>query len=265
MIGSAFEQHTSMQLKLGERVTFGMVSLGGFIEVRNEPHLNKGLIPNHNWRGYLNTSVSMPMVQQMQFRCSIIGLLEHESAYATIGATDASSSLYEVLYDHSNRKVNLNALRAGIKLYTFDQLNSLLFTTTFDGYLQSKNTPELPGFATAWSGGITSGAVYRYQFSNVRSLFLAVHERFIATSAQNADGLIYQNSTHHPAKIRIESYSIINKMNTFSLCCGMSMPLFRSRHLLEVYGRWLKGNCYGYVDSRDSRNVFALGVSITPK
>ena len=54
-IGSAVEYCGMLHMKAGELISVGIVDLGGFIEVRNEPRFNQGIFPNHNWRGFLST------------------------------------------------------------------------------------------------------------------------------------------------------------------------------------------------------------------
>lgn len=260
IVGCGIEYHSTLQVKAGEVLDISCLTIGGFIESRNEARFNQGLLPNHNWRGYFLVTSALPLIRQMQLSLNVVTALEHESAHATMGIVEPTNKPYEMIYDHTYRKHTLNGVKVGPKFRMFDERNSLLTSASFDVYALSKNTPELPGLKTAASAGFSCGGVYRYCFAGYTSAFLSVYERYIARSATTIsavqEGALYKNTVAYP---------VISSVSTFTLCAGVATPLFRSRHLLEIYARWLRGNIYGYVDSRDTRDVFAIGTVLTSR
>jgi len=264
IIGCTVEHHTTIQAKAGDCAEIGIVTFGGFIEARNETRFNQGGLPNHNWRGYLTLGTDYELLHQMQLELNVGARLEHESAHATMGIVEPTDNPYELIYDHTYRKCVLNGVRVGPKLVMFDELHRLFVSATFDVYAFSKNTPELPGLETAGSAGFTLGGVYRYSIFKHTSAFIAVHERFIAQSSRKIMSSIYYTVDGH-LQTKNEKYPVINQVATFSTCAGISMPLFRSRHLFELYAKWLHGSIYGYVDSRDVRSVVSIGALITSR
>ena len=249
------------QLKAGDRLTFGWFDIGGFVEVRNEPQFNRGLFPNHNWRGFLSGTFTYPLIRQMQSTLSLFTGLEHESSHATMGIVEATRDPYAMIYDHAYRKSVMNGLPVGVELSMFDEVQQLVLKGSGAWYFLSKNTPELPGLEAANSGGFALGGEYRYQFGRRLSCFVSFHERFIFRGSEKRNDDIYIAGDNGPVA-ELRRYPVINQVNAFTVMGGISLPLFEVRRLLDIYVRYLYGNIYGYVDSREKRSVVAAGVTV---
>ena len=257
--GSKDEFNGSFLLKAGDRFSIRSVDIGGFIEVRNEARFNQGLLPNHNWRGYLSGIYSYPLIRQMQLALHLFTGFEHESSHATMGIAKKTDDPYAMVYDNTYRKSSLNSVPLGAQLTMYDQFQRLVVRCSGSWYFLSKNTPELPGLEVAGSGGFALSGMYRYRLRDRFILFAAVHDRFIFTGPTECTEYLYVNG--EDGLIREErGYPIMNRMNTVTVVGGISLPLFQSRRLLDVYLRYLYGHIYGYVDSRDVRSVLSLGV-----
>ena len=264
LMGTGAEFHGTLQMKAGDRISFGMVDLGGFVEVRNEPRFNQGLFPNHNWRGFISGSVSYPLIREMQGTLILFSGLQHESAHATMGIVESTIDPYAMIYDHQYRKFILNALPVGAELIMYDAVQRLVIRGCGSWYFLSKNTPELSGLDVSNSGGITLNGEYRNQVARYLSCYLSVHERFIFRGSGRRNGEIYIPGDDGP-EVQRRSYPIISRSNTITVTAGISLPLFEARRQCDVYVRFLYGNIYGYVDSREQRAMVAAGVALWDK
>ncbi len=261
LIGSAVEYCGTLQLKVGDRFTIGRFDIGGFAEMRSEPRFNQRLLPIHNWRGVLCGFYSYPLIRQMQLALSLFTGLEHENAHATMGIVEPTNDPYGMIYDHQYRKSILNALPGGAELIMYDQLHWLVLRGSGEWYFLSKNTPELAGLVVGNSGGLSIGGEYRYLFGDRISCFASLHDRLIFRGAAHTVGGIYDFEDTALVTTK-QDYPVINQVNTVSVLGGISLPLFQSRRLLEVYFRYLYGHSYGYVDSREVRSIVAVGVAV---
>lgn len=260
-IASGFEYCGTLHLKAGDRFVFKWFEMGGFIEIRNEARFNRGLFPNHNWHGFISGLFTWPAIRRMQLTLEIIGGIEHESSHATMGIVEKTEDPFGMVYDHKYRKSVLNAAPLSVQLEMFDQAQRLILKGGGAWYFLSKNTPELEGLTVAGSGGLMFSGVYRYLFSQRFGCFLSLHERLIFTGAARSEGEVYFAGDNGPER-EMRDYPIIRKANTITVQGGVSLPLFQSRRLLDIYIRYLYGHCYGYIDSRDSRSVAAVGMML---
>lgn len=58
------------------------------------------------------------------------------------------------------------------------------------------------------------------------------------------------------------SYPVINSVNTVTLKTGTTFNTGCDGVMLSVYGSVLYGNIYGFVDSRDKRLQYAIGIEL---
>ncbi|MBN1308964.1 MAG: hypothetical protein JXA18_13660, partial [Chitinispirillaceae bacterium] len=260
-IASGVEYSGTLQVKAGDRLTIEWFDVGGFIEARNEPRFNRGLLPNHAWRGVLASHVTCPLIREIQSSLSLYTGLEHESSHATMGIVEETRDPYAMIYDHQYRTSMLNALPFGAELIMYDQINRLALRGGGAWYFLSKNTPELPGLEVGNSGGFTLGGSYAYLFGKHAACFASFHERFIFRGAAERTGDIYMAGDNDPVAQR-RSYPVINRINSFTAQVGISLPLFESRRLFDVYLRYLYGHAYGYIDSREKRSIVAAGAMV---
>ena len=257
-IGSGGEFHGTLQMKAGDLIPIGMAAVGGFVEVRNEPRFNRGLFPNHNWRGYIRGLVAQSIIRQLQMSLDVYGGLVHESAHATMGIVESTDDPFAMVYDHQYRKSILNGVPAGLQLVMFDECSRLVVQGTGVWYFMSKNTPELPGLETSCSGGLAVSALYRYLFGKKLSLFLSLHDRYIFRGPERRTGDLYYPGESNPV-LKPVDFPVINRANTFTVAGGVSLPLFQSRRRVDFFVRYLYGHVYGYVDSRENRSQAAIG------
>jgi hypothetical protein len=260
-IASGFEFCGTLHLKAGDRISIKWFDIGGFIEVRNESRFNQGLFPNHNWRGFISGLFTWPVIRQMQYSFSLATGFEHESSHATMGIVENTKDPFDMVYDHNYRKSALNELPVRAQLDMFDQTQRLSIRGGFGWYFLSKNTPELEGLAVANSGGLMLSGTYRYLFSQRLGCFFSLHERLIFRSPAEIEGMIYIKGDRGPENVT-RQYPVVRQVNTITMLGGISLSLFQSRRLLDIYIRYLYGHCYGYIDSREKRSVFAAGMAL---
>jgi hypothetical protein len=262
LIASAVQYSGTERMRAGDRFAIGSFTIGGFIEARNEPGFNQGLLPNHNWRGFVAGTFVYPVIRQMQADIALFTGLEHESSHATMGIAEEPRVAYRMIYDHWYRKSLLNGLPLGAQLVMFDELQRFSVRAAGTWYFLSKNTPELGGLDVAGSGGVSIGAEYAYQFGNHAGAFVSLYERYIFRGPAEQTGLIYESGDGSVPVQRMMTYPVINRSTTFCAAGGLSLPLFQSRRIVKCYLWYLHGNPYGYVDSRDERNLFGLALTI---
>ena len=103
-----------LSIRIGDHLETRWLQAGGLFEARNESRFNQGLLPNHNWRGFLyvhavadlNTFAHLPFVLYAGF--------EHESAHPTMGIERPTAVSYEMIYDGTYRRFMLNSIPCGI-------------------------------------------------------------------------------------------------------------------------------------------------------
>jgi hypothetical protein len=248
----------TMNVKAGDVVSIGWLDIAGFIESRNEPGFNQGLLPNHNWRGFLSAMFAYPAIRRMQIVVSPFIGVEHESSHATMGIAEEPREPYRMIYDHQYRKSLLNGLPLGARLVMHDELQQLSVQACATVYFLSKNTPELPGLDVASGGGLSAGMEYSYKFGSRLGAFASLFGRHIFRGGTELTGEIYEEGVHGPV-LRMVTYPVINRATTFSAMAGIAVPLYQARRTFKVYLWYLHGNPYGYIDSRDIRNRFGGG------
>jgi len=259
LIASGAEFGRTHSVRAGDRFTVGGFDIGGFVETRNEPQFNQGVLPNHNWRGFVSALYSFPIIRDMQFSTILFTGIEHESSHATMGIVEETRDPYAMIYDHKYRKHSINGIQFGAQLVMFDQVNRLALQARGILYFCSKNTPELPGLDLTQSGGMSLGGVYRHLFGRRIGCFVSAHGRLIFRGSAERSEEVYVEDGDGMALRRL-SYPIMNRIGTVNLQAGLTMPLFEARRFFDVYVKYLYGNIYGYVDSRDKRHVVALGM-----
>jgi hypothetical protein len=262
LIGCGVEFLPAIKVKAGDLVPIGIAAIGGFIESRNEPRFNQGLLPNHNWRGFISGAGFYPLFGKVHAKLSLTAGIEHESSHATMGIAEATKQPFELIYDNTYRKSALNSLQSGARFETFDANDYLLCKGTMAFYLLSKNTPELSGLKTGSAIGFSFGSVYRHLFGKKSGFFLSVHERHIFKGQVTSHGNVYYLDNGSLIEKQVD-YSVMNKIGTLSFCTGFSFPFFQARHLCEIYLRFLYGHNYGFVDSRETRSLLSVGMALT--
>jgi hypothetical protein len=260
-IATSIEFNGGIQAKAGDRLSIGPLDLGGFIELRSEPRLHRGLLPGHSWRGQCCGLLSFPVVREMQTAISLFGGFSHESSRAATRIDGTQRDPYVMIYDASSRNKAMNGIPLGAELVMYDEVQRFVLRVSGTAYFLSRNTPELPGNRVSGSGGFSVGGLYRYSFGERIGLFASLHERFVLRGPAEASGEIFTAGAGNAAVERV-SWPVINRSNTFTAATGVSVPLFQPRRVLMAYLACLIGNPYGYHDSRDSQRLLSCGLAI---
>jgi len=257
---SRVEWHGVSMLKVGDQVNLGDVHVGGFIEVRNDARFNQAALPNHNWRGYANVGFThnIPV-----FAHGFIGLpaeFHHESAHGTMGIQGATTEAMEMIYDGQYRNINRNAFASGLDL---GWNNVVAFTLQLRGfeYVRSRNTPESPSLALAYSQGLSVGGEFRYPVQKV-TLIASGFFRHEFQGDRSAEVPIYYDSTG-TAVTKMAIYPAMQSTNTFSGLVGVGFPLPNTNRIAMFYAQVINGNPGGFIDSREQVLQFGGGLSLT--
>ncbi len=249
------------QVKLGDVLKIKGFRAGGMVVVRNEETFNQGWLPNHNWRGFL--------YMEYRFREGFlkkkglsIGLgLEHESAHPTMGIREDLENQYQGIYDGSYRRCMLNsAVISASKNWDISSVSAEIMGE-YQFYLYSKNTPELLNLTPGYSNGISLGAEVTKSFKKTR-VYISVFDRYVFQGWEDESGEVHKSSDMGIVEDTI-SYPVINHVNTLTLKTGYEIHVADGARLIGIYASILYGNIFGFVDSRDSRCVFRIGVQIS--
>lgn len=257
IIASGLEQGRTTTLLVGDKITYKGITISGLIHIRNEERYNEGLFPNHNWRGVISLRYSSKyLFEKLPF--ILTTGFEHESAHPTMGIMGDESSYYYMIYDGNYRRYMLNSVLLSLGKNFTGNNNNLLLLLEYHLYFYSKNSPELLNMATTTGNSFNFGIEYRREFKKFY-LFSSVFNRVILKSKAKANGEVYTSLTNK----EYINYPIINSLNTVKIKVGISLNLKKINRELDIYSSYLNGNIYGFVDSRESRDVFTiLGIVI---
>lgn len=258
-ISTGFEYRGTPVARIGDTFTYWQFSSGGMAEIRNEERFNQGALPNHNWRGFVFLYFNQPFINEGN-KLDLTAGFEHESSHPTMGFNDGNDTAYDKIYDGTYRNTNMNSFLLRLS-NTSGSGYALTFTGDAQFYFYSRNTPELPVNELTWSEGIAGGFEFRYPLSVNTDFFISGFDRYIFQSAEEVRGDIYYD-TDSGVEIRNEDYPIINNTNTVSARTGLIFNDLISGRKVSVYCGFLYGNIYGFVDSREKRTVYSVGIEI---
>jgi len=258
-ISTGIEFRGVPDLRLGDTFGSERFFFGGMVEIRNESRFNQGILPNHNWRGFLSINYDFSLADSGQMLILTPGF-EHESAHPTMGLNDGNDRAYDKIYDGTYRNINLNSFTLKLSSSTGSGY-SLILNGGTQFYFKSRNTPELPVNDLTWTGGFSGGFELRYPVWRNANFFISGFDRYIFRSRKKAEGNIYYD-TPSAVQTRFEDYPVINNTNTISAKTGFVFSGLVPERIVSVYFGILYGNSYGFVDSREKRTVFSLGIEI---
>lgn len=247
-------------VKIGDDIMFGRFSLGGMVEVRNEERFNQGALPNHNWRGFFSASYVLPVFSRGIHSGAIDTGFEHESAHPTSGLYEPATDPYQMIYDGTYRNINMNSILLRY-CHTIRDSYMLKFTIHPRLYFLSRNTPELPYTDYGWSGGVSCGAEYSLPLSGSWDVFLSVFDRYIFRGSAESRRDVYFGKDGEIVSRNV-LYPVINDTNTASVKSGVTYHGDGGGVEVSVYGSFIYGNIYGFVDSRDRRTQYAIGIEL---
>jgi len=258
-ISTGFEYRGTADIRIGD--TFGSDSLtfGGMAEIRNESRFNQGILPNHNWRGFVFICSDYSLSDKKDLLELTYGF-EHESAHPTMGLNDGNIRAYDKIYDSTYRNINLNSLMLRLSS-TSGSGYALTLTGDIQFYFKSRNTPELPVNNLTWSEGISGGFEFKYPLDDKRCFFISGFDRYIFQSREKTSGNIYYNTTSGVTS-RYEEYPVINNTNTVSAKTGFIFSSIIPGRKVSIYCGIIYGGIYGFVDSREKRTVYSCGIEI---
>ncbi len=246
--------------KIGDTLHIKSISLGGFIQTRNEARFHQGALPNHNWRGFAFVNYTYSFPEWNSFTPALALGMEHESAHPTGGFYEENDEAYEMIYDGLYRNINMNSIR-------LSPILRCLFVGTLDVrldyqlYLFSKNTPELHNTALTHGHGFSGGIDAVFPLSQDYALFVSAFFRYIFESASHRNDWIYHNQNGMVVQV-YEEYPVINSMRTISLKAGLIFQHIAPGRTISLFTRVLYGNPYGFIDSRENRLVIAAGMEL---
>lgn len=259
-VSTCLEYSKTPAAKIGDAIRWENVSLGGFLQSRNEERFHQGALPNHNWRGFAFINYTFAFPAWGSLTPSFALGIEHESAHPTGGFHEENDEAYEMVYDGLYRNINMNSIR-------FSPILRGLFGGTTDLrldyqlYLFSKNTPELHDTALANGHGLSGGIDGIFALSQDHALFVSAFFRYIFTGSERRSDWIYHDQNGTVVQV-YEEYPVIHSTRTISLKAGLLFPHIAYGRTLSLFARLLYGNPYGFADSRENRFVMSAGVEL---
>ncbi len=244
---------------VGDSFNWAPFSLGAMAEIRNEEKFNQGALPNHNWRGFLFFYYEKFLIKKKSMIKFTSGF-EHESAHPTMGLNDWGNDAYDGIYDGTYRNINMNSILLRLSR-TSGSGYSLTLTGDMQFYFYSRNTPELPERDLAWSEGFSGGFEFRYPAGRNTDFFISGFDRYIFRSKEKAEGSIYYDSGSG-LETRDENYPVINSVNTISAKAGFIFSNIIPDKKISICCGFIYGNIYGFVDSREKRKVYTIGIEL---
>lgn len=259
-VSSGISWNGTTWIRVGDALRFDALLVGGMVEVRNERRYNQGLLPNHNWRGHAIAAWRLSPKMLQERGLSLTLGVEHESAHPTMGIEHEPECCWEMVYDGSFRRFLMNSLL----LRPAGQWNtgpvSVAAKADYQFYFYSKNTPELATQATGSSHGIGAGLQGRLPIGSAH-MFVSAFDRYLFAGSRRDKGeMPFDQDT--AVVVREVSRPVINAMNTLSLRAGCDFALPGGSRLVTLYAGFLHGNIFGFVDSREVRTVWSVGVNI---
>jgi len=259
-IATGFEFRGSPAVRVGDRVQIGPFEAGGMVEVRNEERFNQEALPNHNWRGFAFACFNRDLYGGDFFRASMAAGYEHESAHPTGGLGWDGDSAHEAIYDGAYRNINLNSLMVRLASEAGRRC-ALRLSADYQYYFLGRNTPELPGDGLGRSHGLSGGLELSLPVAGGVDVFVSAFGRRIFQGPDNETGEVYVERDGEVRKSTV-SYPLINGVSTVSARCGVSAENLVPHGTVSVYCGILHGNIFGFVDSRERRTVYSIGVEI---
>jgi hypothetical protein len=249
------------QLSLGDLIAIKGISLGGMVVIRNEARLNQGLLPNHSWRGFVHAGYRIAPAAFTKRELAIVAAFEHESTHPTMGIEEPPHTCYDMVYDGSYRRYLLNSLLIRIeKSWTLRHF-VVMAKIDYQFYFFSKNTPELATQTPAQGNGVSLAAEARVPIRRTYA-FVSVFDRCIARGHATDVGEVHFNSRSGIVGQRVR-WPIMAEMNTVVVKAGYAVPIPKLRRTVSVSGSLLYGNVFGFVDSRERRTVWSMGVALS--
>lgn len=257
-IATGFEYRGVTDIRLGDSFGTDNINAGGMVDIRNESRFNQKVFPNHNWRGFAYIYYNF---QELFKSLPLSAGFEHESAHPTMGFNEGNDNAYDKIYDGTYRNINLNSF-----LMRFNYMAGSGYSITFTGdmqfYFLSRNTPENPVNELTWSEGISGGMDFIYPVTSCAGIYFSVFDRYIFRGSKKVTADIYYDSDTGIDK-RSVSYPLINSVNTVSARLGIIFGNMITDRKLNIYFGIMDGNIYGFVDSREKRTVYSIGIEIT--
>lgn len=168
-ISTGIEYRGVPDIRLGDTFRWENIYFEGMAEIRNESRFNQGVLPNHNWRGFVSIYSGNSLSESSEMLKLNYGF-EHESAHPTMGLNDGNNSAYDKIYDSTYRNINLNSVMCRLSSSSGSGYN-LTLSGKMQFYFFSRNTPELPVNDLAWSEGVSGGFEFQYPLKEKISFF----------------------------------------------------------------------------------------------
>lgn len=259
LTATGYEFNGTPAVKIGDFINFRNFYLGGFFEARNEKRFNQAVFPNHNWRGFAFLYSKFDLIQNENNHNYMHVGYEHESAHPTMGFYENNTKAYEMIYDNYYRNINLNSLVISYN-HIIKTFLKIKFKFDYQYYFLGKNTPELHDDTLSYSQGLSGGMEF---FSSIggTEIYASIFDRYIFMGKKRINSEIYHDQPEGLVKYS-EYYPIINSMNTLAVKVGVLLNDLIVSRKLNIYFKFLYGNIYGFVDSRENKSIFSIGIEL---
>lgn len=246
-------------ISIGDDIEYRRFLIGGMVEVRNERRFNQEIFPNHNWRGIGKFQALLLKHQRKDWQFSIYSDLRHESAHPTMGIVENTVKACEMIYDHNYRRMILNALSVGSSIIRSKAKDLFTFQGYFHFFFLSKNTPELTGSKLGEGFGISAGSQWQHTINNAPlDFYISLYGRHIFNSKKRAQGKLYSGEGSELIET-VVLYPVIHHVNTISIQSGLLHQFGKKGRKAGVFLKYLYGNPFGFIDSRDKRSIASMG------
>ena len=270
-IQSGIAWNGAASVKIGDSFKIGRVGIGGFVEARNESRFDQGVFPNHNWRGFATASFDILSRSTDAKAAQLMAGIEHESAHPTMGIVESTNNPYEMIYDNGPyRTMSMNSVVVRYaKRWSGEKLSPAAMID-YQFYIRSKNTPELEGREWGETNGLSGGISIGYRLNEKVGLTASIFDRRIFDSWSKASGAMYRENqngslmkdSNGVGLKEIRREPIIRGVSTFTVKIGTTFYIEKIDRTAQLYGGFLKGNPFGFVDSREDRSVWEVGLMI---
>jgi hypothetical protein len=86
-ISSGYSWNGVAQVNIGDLIAIRGLILGGMVVIRNEARFNQGLLPNHNWRGFVHAGYRLAPKAFTKRELAVVTAIEHGSAHPSDAPT----------------------------------------------------------------------------------------------------------------------------------------------------------------------------------
>lgn len=261
-IASGLEFGGTTSIQIGDCLPYRNFRIGGMLAARNEERFTEIVLPNHNWRGIGCISYQRSLGDTTNPPWLLSVALKHESAHPTMGIEEPTRKACEMVYDGQYRRFILNSLSLrGRYCILKSRRTELKVAGQYNLLFLSKNTPELLNQDLGLGNGFSGGIEYAHPVLDSANLYISIFDRIILEGSRLASGAVFFGDDAN-LSLNTVDYPIINSVNTLAVEAGIALRPKSIKRSIRIFTRFVHGNIYGFVDSRDKRTRVSVGVEI---